>query len=496
MKKVLQRSTAAGKLENINISIPASYTVYFNVSDNDLKEGNVSMNYTLAALPEADLVIGQSVEVGFYSAKTGKSISDNMLVAADKLNGIRITVSSATAPKEFKYFDAYFDNSDNKSTTLLKENGGFTDTFVPGEGWVYTFNLADAYEKSEGKASIKLYGSDTEYIDEFSGKAKIISTGGVTVSVASIKPVVYDGYEIYAENDPKAYYKDGSVKKNISPKLNVKIVNFDSGAVLVPGTDYSLSYKNNVNAVTSKTTDKKSPMVVITGKGNYKGIKVTVPFMILPADMSEFAKIKAGGSKYVKYGKRGFDAKLTVVAGRTKKKLNKKTYDLIYYTADGKVTDASNYTKDLTYATEFLVTARAKDDQNYTGETVFDEDGHVWGVPGSSKKLKVKGTNKGDFAENKKYEEFFKEDSITAQDKSKTVIPVGDRSKAGVWYEDTAGEKVKGQKIIEGAGTHYLYVGPDYDNVENLEPEQLILPKMPMSLAYPGLPEIRWCRRP
>jgi len=64
---------------------------------------------------------------------------------------------------------------------------------------------------------------------------------------------------------------------------------------LVKGTDYTLSYKNNINAsvaydetvsgennVKRIVDDKKMPQVIVKGKNNYKSLKTTILFDILP----------------------------------------------------------------------------------------------------------------------------------------------------------------------------------------------------------------------
>lgn len=62
------------------------------------------------------------------------------------------------------------------------------------------------------------------------------------------------------------------------------------GVRLKEGTDYTVSYKNNIKA--ADKTVKNAPTVTVTGRKNYKG-KVTAVFSILPADLGSVSGITA-----------------------------------------------------------------------------------------------------------------------------------------------------------------------------------------------------------
>lgn len=67
--------------------------------------------------------------------------------------------------------------------------------------------------------------------------------------------------------------------KAIKPEITV----YDGNVLLCEGTDYSVSYKNNVNC--ANRTDKKAPMAIIKGKGVYSGT-LTKTFCINPLNIS------------------------------------------------------------------------------------------------------------------------------------------------------------------------------------------------------------------
>lgn len=73
---------------------------------------------------------------------------------------------------------------------------------------------------------------------------------------------------------------DGSKKK---PSATVRSGN----KTLTSGTDFTVSYSNNVNVGTASA--------VITGKGNYSG-SITKEFIITPADFSKLTASLAAGT--------------------------------------------------------------------------------------------------------------------------------------------------------------------------------------------------------
>lgn len=124
--------------------------------------------------------------------------------------------------------------------------------------------------------TVKLNGSvlknGTDYSVSYSSN---INAGKATVTVkgigkykgtktANFNIVQKDISTCTASLSQTQYYRDGSSKK---PAVTVK----RASTVLKNGTDYTVSYKNNVNAGTASA--------VITGKGNYKGTK-TLTFSI------------------------------------------------------------------------------------------------------------------------------------------------------------------------------------------------------------------------
>jgi hypothetical protein len=102
------------------------------------------------------------------------------------------------------------------------------------------------------------YGIAPEDLDLFD--IETVAASGLVVSRLP-EPMYYTGQSIT--------FEDWSVRV------------YFNGRRLSSGTDYKLSYGNNINAYTGNLNDKKAPYVKITLSGNYSGSE-TIPFAIEP----------------------------------------------------------------------------------------------------------------------------------------------------------------------------------------------------------------------
>ncbi|MCR4907313.1 MAG: hypothetical protein K5985_00660 [Lachnospiraceae bacterium] len=462
-------SLDATSIEGINMNFgDKTYKVTFTAKTSSMMD-ELSKNYAIAnEVITGELYIEDGIVVEFRRADTGEQVSENKSVprTVPGLTDIELTSANGIT-KAFTSWTAVTNSNDVHTLT----NQGGDNWAKVGDGiYKYTFTLTD-FNKDNVKY-IKLYGDFSEFAEPTGKSNRSNSKTGMSISVDNITPVVYTGGKIYAADDSKAYKKNNTVKNGISPELALTVRDGTTLGVLTYGTDYTLSYKNNVNAVASN--DKKAPTVTITGKNNYKGIKVIVPFTILPADMEGFAQIQPGKTRYIKYGKKGFDSKYTVVhvdGNGKKKKLNKKTYKLKYYNKEGKLLAEKIVTSDTNAitdrATKYFVTAEAVKDgnkpQNYYGETTFNvndeyDNSIAWGIPSKSKTMKVKleGKNKVDFEKNKKPGDLFKVKEVKIG--SKTVSS----ENYNVHFLDSDQDGRVDNFDVE-VGTYYIEVGPETD---------------------------------
>ncbi|MBQ9504425.1 MAG: hypothetical protein IJU93_05400 [Lachnospiraceae bacterium] len=482
----LSIDAAGSSLDKINTSFPGSYPIVFAVSQADILD-TLSTNYVLEGSTGGYLKIEDGIIVSFYRADNGEKVSANQSLAygADNFSSIEI-VSADNITEEIKNWTLVTNQTVGAGIPVAKSA---TSDKYPYLKWsksdengiygTYKFDLSD-FANNEGIKTIALYAAFSDQAETI-GKSNPTNTKtGVTVSVGNISPVVYTGNKIYVSDDTKAFASKGNAKKGIDALVDLNIWNADTGAKLSIGTDYTLSYKNNVNAAKS-TDNKKPPTIVLKGKGDYKGITLNLPFTILPADIEALAEVRSGKSRYVKYGKKGFDPKYQVYFKDTKKKLNKKTFELVYYNEYGIKVDPADYTSQIeNVATKFFITAKAVADKNgntnYMGETTFDvsdpyDNAIAYGIPAKSKSLKVKmAAVKADFAENKKPGDVFKLSEITGPDKES--LSTSDYTVR--YFNEALTDEITDDAI--SAGT--IYVSVELNSLEKMQQLKVFQPAL------------------
>ncbi len=119
------------------------------------------------------------------------------------------------------------------------------------------------------EASVKCYGSKTVTF-KITKPAPINLTGNTAVRVQLLD-------ENGAVMDtPSAVYAKGGAVPRVRVSYNDKL--------LQEGVDYKLSYKNNKKVTAVVSGSKSNPLVIVTGKGLYKG-KTDLPFSITAQDL-------------------------------------------------------------------------------------------------------------------------------------------------------------------------------------------------------------------
>jgi len=168
------------------------------------------------------------------------------------------------------------------------------------------------------------YATYTEGVDYRLSFANNLNVGTATITVLPLGNN-YGSTKIkfYIRKDfSKAVVADiASVEytgKAFTPKVSVTY----DGKALVEGKDYSLSYKNNIDAGNAS--------VVITGKGEYSGA-ITKKFKINRKDVSKLAKVNIGGWNYSSYADVEDCLKKQVKVSVDGKLLNYKTDYTFYY---------------------------------------------------------------------------------------------------------------------------------------------------------------------
>ncbi len=107
-----------------------------------------------------------------------------------------------------------------------------------------------------------------------------------------------DGETWLSPEDYSAIYTGAAQKPQVQVVYQPSESSDDTAVTLTEGTDYKLSWKNNVNAVQSTTKSSSYPTVTITGRGSYSGSR-SVSFTITPLTLTtENTQITAADVKY------------------------------------------------------------------------------------------------------------------------------------------------------------------------------------------------------
>lgn len=140
-------------------------------------------------------------------------------------------------------------------------------------------------------------------------------------------PDEFEDGDLWFEDIPEQTYTGKAIK----PTVKV----YSGKTLLVAGKDYTISYKNNINAAEDDAVNAKgksiAPTITIKGKGNYSGT-VTKTFTISPVDLNSDA-ITADEALFAAENAKGQKPKVTVSFGT--KKLSTKDVTITYVDANG-----------------------------------------------------------------------------------------------------------------------------------------------------------------
>ena len=140
-----------------------------------------------------------------------------------------------------------------------------------------------SYTFKEGDIPSEFVWYDADYNG---GKGLLVMTGFTVEKIKDdINLVLADMDGFYSSEIPEQIYTGKALKPEPA------VYDCNTGKLLKKGTDYTISYKNNVKAYTltkgEKEFDyKKAPQIVIKGKGNYSNT-LTVYFTIQPKDIGD-----------------------------------------------------------------------------------------------------------------------------------------------------------------------------------------------------------------
>lgn len=291
--------------------------------------------------PSPDLAFAitedKTVNVDFYSYGGTKPEPKSGLIFGDMINEVSVRPGYD--------FEGWFNDS------------GYTEKFE------YVNSIANGTDlRLHAKWKFKnenagVDDKDKEYFGKDTDKAEVKvdpDNGKVTVSDADIS-VITDDEDGKLTVDSKLWV--GGLKNEyiytgagIRPEIHV----YDGVKKLIEKTDYTLSFKNNINV--GKIGDMKNgksiaPTVTVKFKGNYNGNETqNIEFNIVPADLGKEIEVHDISVEAKKNNKEQKPVPL-IIRKDTGKKLDKKFFTISY---NGAVTASGNYivyvsAKDINY---------------------------------------------------------------------------------------------------------------------------------------------------
>ena len=254
-----------------------------------LKDGNTVLtgsDYYVINIENNKNVGTATINLGGKGNYTGK-VSLSFPIVDQELNGTIVdSATKSTVLKDIKYSYA--------AASTVK-------------GITYAGTYYDNATHSTQNFALKIMD---EKGNDITDKCNITYSDNKAVGTATITATGRDGYKFNAVNTFRitpAKINDATLKGRLSLKKTPATFDYtgdeikpeytftakDGDYTLVEGTDYKVEYVNNVDAYTATVGDTKSPIVKVTGLGNYAGKdadgkEITIPayFTIRKVDLA------------------------------------------------------------------------------------------------------------------------------------------------------------------------------------------------------------------
>ena len=367
-------STLSGQLDIsvIDNSEANTYSDILMTFDSASMNSTFSTNYEVY---EADTVkngasylekyqVEGAYKVDFYSGMDGSVLANSQIVdAGTTLISVSINDASLSANTWSIKYSTAADVSEIDAASINNLNNDYIH---------YELTVNAIYD------DVSIYASHIQSSGSSAG----------TIEVEPIPSVIYTGTK---------HVSKLSEMNGTSNDLDIVVneVYSDGKTALKEGEDYTLSYKNNINVGYAGT--KNGPKVIIKGKGDYKSLKLEVPFAIVPMGLDNAEMTLKDG--YVKVGKDGKANVNVTIKLDNGKKVGKNLYSVYLYDSATNAYLGENNTKSsalvslmsdgTTHTVKVLARAKAG-----VKNQIFAEGSTKWDTvvlyPHDAKKLNVK----------------------------------------------------------------------------------------------------------
>jgi len=381
----------------VNKNKPGEYSVM-------LKDYTVSSDYAQNYTVDYDVFnytvdgrywVKYILEYGGKGAKTGKRYVSQDIIDVDDVDFGTTKYNITPSSKLSNSWNGVLPEGDVITKWEIKKGDTLENLSSIAYGGTYAATLNDydfaVYAVVSAKATEEGVMVESITPVTYTGMPHVARGDGSTSKRANLTVTLYDKNKTIAldpaEDEPSGY-------KYLETKDGKKVYAYQ----LVKGTDYTLSYKNNVNASVAYdetvsddntfkriVTDAKMPQVIVKGKNNYKSLKTTVLFDILPIGFD------ADGTEALKYQQAGknLNTKATVTA-ELDKKLNStgsRAVDLKTY----KLKAGKYNEKKGTYTGDYIMNVYKIADNG--AKTLLGEAKDLKKIPAGTYQLEFKGVN-------------------------------------------------------------------------------------------------------
>ncbi|MCC8163274.1 MAG: hypothetical protein LIO86_08980, partial [Lachnospiraceae bacterium] len=337
LPKLLVTIEDAGLTFNNAAQKPLSVTVKIQTDENTTETLTLNKDYTLSYSNNKNA--GSSAKIKI----TGKGSFSGSATVYFNIDPASLADASIYVASPTKNVKA----SSLSSTGKLVLNG---KTVTLKKGTAYTLEAVES--NTDGYYAVKAVAKSSNYTDETTAYLYKVGKVSMTDEASRFTVEFADGYS-------DSYEYTGSA---IKPKLVVTDTVYDR--VLVSGTDYTLSYKNNTNAGTATIT--------IKGKTHYSG-SLHKTFTITAKNISDEDMTIALAD--VKKGQKVAYKSLVTLKNGSKKLTYNSNYTITSSVANGSKGDGNDFT----------ITINAKG-TNYTGTKKVTIHGYLYAI---SSRVKV-----------------------------------------------------------------------------------------------------------